>query len=173
MPWISGSASRPLTLPRSASLLRIVASWSPEAEEAAAFIWAMTWFSYAVRLGTASALAISAMASRPLRCLTSACAACSGLPTSGRTVFDCAEAPPARVNETEAATRAARTNFMAFLLPLVEELLGADQPDLGDPEALRTSHNARHVLIGDKLVGPQVEFRLDRLRRGAAELRLQ
>ena len=43
----SGIASRPETLPDSstAMLFLIVASLSPRDEAAAAFIWAMTWFS--------------------------------------------------------------------------------------------------------------------------------
>src|SRR3954469_20516624 len=177
MPCTSVVASRPETLPesRSAMLLRMVASLSPEADEAAAFICAMIWFSYALRLGTASAFAISAMASRPLRCFTNACAACNGLPTSGRTELGGCWAPASKTAAPtmSAAHRTACRALRFIRTLLVEELLRADQADLGHAQALRGSHHMRHMLVCNELVGSQVYFGLHGLGGGAAELRVE
>src|SRR5258708_40000297 len=174
MPCTSATASRPETLPESrrAVLLRMVASLSPVADAADAFICAMICRSYGVRLGTASALAISAMASRALRCLNSDWAACRGLPTSGRAPSPFAWASASKLAEAPSMRPAHRTACRALrIIPalLVEELLGADQPDLRDPEALGRGHHVRHMLVRNELVGPQVHFGLHRLRRGGAE----
>src|SRR5579862_3152205 len=103
------------------------------------------------------------MASCPLRCLMRACAACSGLPTSGRT-------PSAATAERLLAANARpahRTtcNAMRFITSIsrsIQELLGSDEADLRDSLALRRGHHVGDVLVGHELVGPQVEFRLHR-----------
>src|SRR5205085_5939308 len=132
----------------SGSYARMTASWSPAASAALPFICAMRLFSCAVRPDTASALAISARASRPLRCLMSACAACSGLPTSGLTpCCACASGmEPANTAKARDA-RSGRTLRVIAGLSLVEELLGADEADLGDAVALRGGHHAGDVLV--------------------------
>src|ERR1700682_993859 len=114
----------------------------------------------------ASASLILAIASRWRPALARACASCSGFPTSGRTAspfaWACAS-NEAAAPRSSAAHRTARRECMRVIADspeLVEELLGADQPDLGNAVALRGRHDARHVLVGDKLVGAQVEFRL-------------
>src|SRR5258706_6204059 len=178
MDCTSVTASRPETLPDSSSawFALMVASLSPAAEAAAAFICAMTWFSKAVRFGTASAFAISAIASRPLRCFTRACAACNGLPTSGLTPspFCCARTSnPADAQNMAAAHRTACRALRFMRTLLVQELLCADQADLGDAIALRRGHHVGDGLVRDQLVGAQVELRLHRLRRRAQELRIQ
>src|SRR5688572_16468131 len=174
-------ASRPDTRPEpsTCSKERIAVSLSPAAVAALPRICAIRKFSYGVRPPTASALATSARASRPLRCLTRACAACSGLPTSGRTVSPfCAWAMPARplkAANTMAAAKGRRrlVRSMSCGSWLVEELLGPDEAHLGDAQALRRGHHCCDMLIGDKFVRAQVEFRLHRLGRGVGEARLQ
>src|SRR5688572_17424013 len=174
-------ASRPDTRPepRTCSNERIAVSLSPAAVAALPRIWAIRKFSYGVRLPTASALATSASASRPLRCLTRAWAACSGLPTSGRTASPfCAWATPA--SPLKPANRIAATTGRRRLVRsmscgswLVEELLGPDEAHLGDAQALRRGHHSCDMLVGHKFVRAQVEFGLHRLGRGAGEALLQ
>src|SRR3954466_4342703 len=95
-----------------------------------------------------------------------ACASCNGLPTSGRT--PCAQAAPWRPRVTRAAATKARRKGVRVIsgVLLVEELLGADEADLGHAVALRRRHHVRHVLVRDELVGAQVELGLDGQGRG-------
>src|SRR5450631_1193167 len=100
------------------------------------------------------------MASRPLRCFTKAWAACSGLPTSGRTEspLPWALASNAATAPSKSATHRTacrRPSFIAYLL--VQELFRADQADLRDAEALRRGHHVRDVFVSDELVRTKVE----------------
>src|SRR3954468_10367007 len=108
------------------------------------------------------------MASRPLRCFTSDCAAWRGLPTSGRTPSALASNPAPAPNKRAAHSTTCRAlRFMRTLL--VEELLGPEEADLGHAEALRRRHHVRDVLVGDQLVRTEVEFGLHRLGGRGAE----
>ena len=66
------------------------------------------------------------------------------------------------MNRTQDSERRKRVIAGSPGAGLVEELLGADEADLGDAQALRGRHDAGHVLVLHELVGAQVEFRLHR-----------
>src|SRR5258708_38281077 len=146
---------------------------SPEAVGSLLRMRVMIKASLAVLPETASASFTLAIASRSLPERSRLCASWSGLPTSGRTASAfCAKASiPAAAEMSKAAHATAPSRLSGFMASygLVEELLGADQPDLGDAEALGGGHHMGDVLVGDELVGAQVEFRLHRHRRGAPQ----
>src|SRR6476659_495932 len=64
-------------------------------------------------------------------------------------------------------------NRRAAAFPLLDELLAADDADLGETEALRRRHHARDDAVLRRLVGPQVHFGLHGLVRRLGHLGLE
>src|SRR5450755_473982 len=96
----------------------------------------------------------------------SSCAACKGLPISGRRL-SCAPAPPA------ASAAATATAAAALEKPLLDELFIPDHSELGDAQALRRGEDERHGPVFDELVRPDVNLGLVRLRRRLRQARLE
>src|SRR6185295_17318207 len=152
------SRSAPLTCPEIASNDLAAVSTSPAPLAAARRMRSISCASPALLPPTASASRTLASASLKRCALISSCAACSGLPTSGRTACACAAAgTPSAAPSTMAA--AIRVN-PCRIAPLLDELLVAHHPELGHAQALRAGQHRGHRLVLNELVRADVHLRL-------------